>query len=209
MAGDPGRRTGGAGRLWLCAVLMVWGTACTTMEIRTDYDPNVDFSQLRTWSWLAPVAPHDNDPRVDTPMVDKRVRTAVEEALAERGFARDDTAPSFYVAYYVALRDEVDVRELNDHYGYGPGWGWRYGYDRGFGWGPGGLGGYTYVYEYQKGSLTLDVVLPEDRRLVWRGSAEAEVQPDASPGQSDAVIREAVEKILARFPPPPPRPRAD
>ena len=45
------------------------------------------------------------------------------------------------------------------------------------------------------------VYLTAKGTIVWRGVAQAELQPDAQDKQREAKIREAVRDLLKRFPP--------
>ena len=107
--------------------------------------------------------------------------------------------PDFWVTYHVTLDRTASVAMLNDDFNYGPGWGWSYGYayrpDSSYG----SRG--RYVYEYDEGTLLLDVVDPQSRQLIWRGSATDEVNFSASPEAKERQINEAVRRMLAKFPP--------
>ena len=50
-------------------------------------------------------------------------------------------------------------------------------------------------------TLVLDVVDAATRRLVWRGSAQAEVSTDFTPADRDETLENAVVKMFAGFPP--------
>lgn len=66
-----------------------------------------------------------------------------------------------------------------------------------------GGGPRTYVREYEVGTLILDGVDAREQRLVWRGTAQAELHRDLSPDALQKKINDAVHKLLARFPPRP------
>ena len=59
----------------------------------------------------------------------------------------------------------------------------------------------TIMREYERGTLLIDVLVPADRSLVWRGSASARIREESDPAQREQRIEEAVEAILDRFPP--------
>ena len=85
--------------------------------------------------------------------------------------AEGSGAPDFLVGYHVAIEEKLDVRYVDDYYGYG----------------------YSYrarpsrrtVYAYEQGTLVLDVSLPAPKRLIWRAVARAEVSPGESQEQGD------------------------
>ena len=58
------------------------------------------------------------------PLVDKRIRDAVDRELVAKGYRRvQDRSPDFYVAFYLSVEDKMDVYTVNrgyyDYWGYG------------------------------------------------------------------------------------------
>ena len=149
-------------------------SACSTMTVNTDHDPEARFAELESYAWLPRPERDTGDPRVDdNPLLETRIRTAVDRTLASKGFRQESSgAPDFLVGYHVTLDQKTSVTVINDYYRYSPGWGYRYGARyrpyRAYGYsGP----PETYVHQYDVGTLIVDVVLPEERRLIWRGAA--------------------------------------
>lgn len=58
----------------------------------------------------------------------------------------------------------------------------------------------TTTREMTEGTLIITVVDPRSKAPLWRGWAEAELNPKANPYDRQARLAEAVEKILAEFP---------
>jgi hypothetical protein len=165
---------------------------CSTLKVNTDYDPAADFARLQSYAWLPDPRPPTGDPRLDSSLLDARVRRAVDSQLAARGHREvSPDEADFLVTYHVALETKLDVETI--HHGYGYGWGRWYG----------GMGGSTRVREYEQGTLLLDFVDPKTRLLLWRGSASARIRPSNSPEESQKRSDEAVAAMLKRFPPKP------
>jgi hypothetical protein len=181
-------------RLGLLLGLALGG--CASMQLAWDYDAQSAFPVLHSYDWLPAPEVEPGASPVHNDLLDARIRNAVDTQMQKKGFRRDTGSPDFLVAYHVALDERLSVTYLNELYGYGPGWG-NPRYLRSYG----RPGREATVSEYQVGTLVLDVVLAQDRRLIWRGSASAEVYPDLSPEAREKRIRTAVEKILAPFPP--------
>ena len=187
----------------LRAALLVLTTTvvgCSTMEISYDYDPKADFKGLETYDWLNEPQKPTGDPRIDgNTILETRIHEAVDTGLAARGFRKVASDPDFLVAYHVSLDRRQSVQTLNSYYGYGPGWGYGYGAS----YRPGVWAGApeTYVYEYEEGTLILDIVNPENKELMWRGSAQDEVHFKSTPEKDQAQLNEAVQKMLEKFPP--------
>jgi hypothetical protein len=156
--------------------------------VKSDFDPRANFSSLQTYAWL-PDLQATTDPRLDSKLLDRRVREAVDRHLAAKGYRKvDDDAPSFRVAYQVyVLRQSQTVSEPVGPYTY-RWWG---------GMGP------TYTYQYDEGTLAVDVIDPQTNVLMWRGSASAIIDPRASIKEREERIDRAVGSLLEKFPPPP------
>jgi len=184
--------------VWLLAVPVLSG--CATMRVSSDYDASADFTILRSYDWLSSPKIKSGDPKVQYgSLMEARVKRLVEEQLARKGYVQDAAQPDFLVTYHVAVEDKVSVTYINELYGYGPGWGagyrrniHHYGY----------RGSATMVSEYQQGTLLLDVVKADNKQLIWRGSATDEVFSELDQAAREKHLREAVQKILAQFPPP-------
>jgi len=163
---------------------------CQTMDITSDWDPAIDFSKLSTYDWMPD--PEPGGPGINDSLTRDRVYRAVDRVLADRGYVHHVSGtPDFLVGYYGAVETRLDVRSLDDYYGYRPGWSGP-GYRRGI---------RTYVREYDQGTLILDISDPHTSKLMWRGSAQAEVDRKRTPYEREATINEAVNRILEHFPP--------
>ena len=174
---------------------------CSTMEINTDFDPSASFAGLKTYAWLDEPRKATGDPRIDdNPFLEGRVHAAVDKELSAKGMVLSSSGtPDFLVAYHVSLDQQRSVQHLNNYYGYGPGWGYTYAGARGAGYYASPSS--TYVYTYDEGTLILDIVKPEERQLMWRGSARDEVRFSSNPGKESAQLNEAVSRMLEQFPP--------
>lgn len=193
------------------AVLLITGlfiaiAGCTSLRVRTDYDPLLDFSQFRSFSWLEPpvlTTPESGatdvavNPFALNSMLDARIRAAVDQELESQGYrpASEGSVPSFQLQYHVILKDKTRLFSTP-----GPFYGGGY-------WGPapygsygpyGAYGGTFQSYDYQQGTLVLDMVDPETKRIAWRGWA---VGPSRDGYYDEERVRKAVRAILGQFPP--------
>lgn len=171
----------------VAAALLLLVAACSSLSVSSDYDRSMlaSFPAYETYSWLEQEGDFVVDgTRVSDDIVAGRIRSAVDDELARKGYRLDISGtPDFLVGYHVALQGKMDVTTVDDYYGYG----WR--------------GTDTDVYEYTEGTLVLDFIDAGKEALVWRGTAQAEVKQDQSPEKREERIRAAVHKILERFPP--------
>lgn len=165
---------------WLLLVACIGG--CSGISVDRDYDPNHDFSTLKTWS-RAPEPPQADGGGAASAGVSglthERIQRAITRELSRKQF--QETAPDdadFWVQHHAAVGQRIESSPGYDYHWYG-----------------------DDLAVYDEGTIVVDVMTPKDKRLIWRGTARAAVDPDLSPEEREARIREAVEKILELFPP--------
>jgi Domain of unknown function (DUF4136) len=175
---------------WLLLASAAAAFACSGIRVTTDYDPNADFSNVRSYAWFEETSGVQGDRADVTSLLDRRVRSAVDGELQRKGIARvDKSTAKILVGYHLGVETKLDVDTINSGYGYG-----RYGYY-------GGISTQTTVREYQEGTLLIDVIDPSSKQLVWRGSGQARIRQNSTPEEREKRIGEAVKEILESFPP--------
>ena len=128
---------------------------CASTQVTTDWDRTTQFASYHTYSWM-------ETPRMQAmqqaTLFDRRLRSAVEEQLAEKGMRKSDSSgePDLLIVYHAGVQDKLDVQS------------WGY------------FGRRVDVREYQQGTLVIDVVDAKTKSLVWRATAKDEVG-DADP----------------------------
>jgi hypothetical protein len=167
--------------LFLVLCCMLTGAGCSGIAVSYDYDPQVDFTRLKTFDWhtFPSAAPAGE-------LVAKHITNAIDSQLATKGFTRVSSNPDFLIAPHLGKQTK---REVVD-----------WGYSRQGNWGYGGR--QHDVYEYQEGTLILDFIDPKAKELIWRGTAIGVVEPSLSPQERHKRLNTAVADILANFPPP-------
>lgn len=165
--------------------------ACAS-NVTADYNPNVGFSELRTF---ALVTPRD---RASHHLVDDRVRAAVVSQLTAKGMTETDREKADVLVGYGVV-DHTRAEVYRTGWGWGPEWGWRY-----YRWGvPWPLDTRAEIIEtYTDGSVVVSMVDAKTHRVVWQGQAADVLSlPVNNPKRADVNIDRAVAKILAKFPP--------
>ncbi|GBC63726.1 DUF4136 domain-containing protein [Desulfonema ishimotonii] len=163
---------------------------CATVQIRSDYDPDADFSGIGTYAWGEKSRPGGQPESPYDSLTDERIRQAVDGEMAAKGYRKiSGENPDFLVYHYVAVEKKLMIETVNHYYGYRS-WRWH-----------AHTAPQTVVREYSQGTLVLDFVNPRARRLIWRGTAQAVADAGQTPEQRRAKIGEAVRKMLALFPP--------
>jgi hypothetical protein len=184
-------------RVLLVAIVAVLGSACASVRTHYDFDPGVDFSAWRSYAWYPGESPPTGDPRLDSDLLQGRVQAAVRRTLGAAGYVQVlEGQPDFYVNTHLSTERRLDVRTMNRGYAGGP---------HGRHWGGAGWGGVgwteTTVDEYEEGTLVIDFVDTSSRRLAWRGSGTRRLSRDPQPERTTRRVNEAVDEILAQFPP--------
>jgi hypothetical protein len=175
--------------VFLCLSLVAL-TGCSSVSVTSDYDPELNFSGLKTYQWVK--LQGTGDALEKAPLLQKRAMIAVDKALAAKGYAKLESGdPDFFVAVHAGTKDKVNVTS----YGYGYG-GW---YGRPY---P-GMGGTTDVTYYTEGSIFIDIIQKkgEAYEMMWRGVGKGTVDPPSDPVEGQAKADEVAAKILEQFPP--------
>lgn len=171
-------------------------SACEYHNVQTDFDPSIPIASYRTYSWLPSEAP-----RGMNPLMFQRVRASIDRSLAARGYTQANPG-DFAITFTIGERDRI---ESDDGYGWaGPGWGgWGWGGWGGWGWGGWGGWGYPYypnIYSVTQRSIIIDVYDGKTHQPAWHGV----VSRDSYSDRPDyARLDQAVDKVLAHFPPQP------
>ena len=170
---------------WFSIAAAVGG--CTSPKVGYDFDRGVDFSAYHTYAWVPGAQEATRDRRLDSSLIDTRIRTAIDAQLRSKGYnSTADAKPQFLVAYHVGMKDLIKGSSTQNYIG-----------DRAHG---------TYttlsdVHPYKEGTLLIDIVDAGTMQLVWQASALAEVQEDLTAHERDERITGIVRAMLAHFPP--------
>ncbi len=177
-------------------LLMLWLGGCAETKIEITRDPFARFPKSGTFAWLAEASTVPEDPRVNRAEVEARIRAAVERHLASRGYQlSSEGRPTVCIAYHAAVGGGLDAAAINDRY-----WSWGYGPDGAWGFGPNRTVAYESGPTFERGTLILDIVDPETKRLLWRGAASAEIDLEATTEAKDRRVDDAVKGMLEKFP---------
>lgn len=176
-------------------ILTLLLSACSSLQTQYDYDPDIDFSQYKSFAWV------DTSDKQNTPyhldgLMDQRVKSAVNTELQAKGFKQvAKTEADLLVNYLTKVDKKMNVDTFNTQYGYYP-------YYGRFGMTP-MTDHQAVVSEYKVGTLIIDLVDRKTGHLVWRGSVEKTLDENSNdtPQQRAAKISEAVNKVFINYPP--------
>jgi hypothetical protein len=176
----------------LICLVSLFLQACSGITVSQDFEKEYNFAGLKTFAWK----PNDNKSYgvKDNDLLDKRIRTAIENTLQAKSYQRVDSfSPDFFISYHYNVEQKITSSGLSGGVSVG-----RSSYG---GFGGVGLSSGSDVRAYDQGTLLIDITIPLGDKLVWRGVATQSVSDHSSPEESTANINETVEKILAQFPP--------
>ena len=163
----------------LAVLLAILGVGCSNLAVNHDYDPQADFTHLKTFSWHT----LPNEAAAGGELVAKRIVDAIEMELAAKGMTKVSANPDFVIVSHLGKQFKRDVMywdHANRRYSAGP------SYD---------------VYEYEEGTLVLSIFDAPTQEMIWRGSVTTIVEPELPPEQRHEKINKAIAKLLEDFPP--------
>ena len=173
------------------AVLLIGAGNASAQDVRFNFDKEINFAGFRTYRWVAL--------KTETPpnsLVDGQIKAAVDAELVKKGLTRSDSETAdLWIGYQTALSTEKQYTSFDTGWGYGPGWGG--------GWYGGGGGGMTTgtTSTIYVGQLALDMYVPVEKKLVWRGAASKTIDTRANPEKQQKNLQKAMAKLLKNFPP--------
>ena len=144
-------------------------------KVTSDYDHAVNFSKYHTFMWV-------REPEPEHAFMKERIMAAVNAQLTARGLSEVDEGADLAVGANVALTEAHSWETYYD----GSDWSW---------------GGWAWTTEntYLVGTVTVDLLDAQTRKLVWQGIGVDEVS--SKPEKRTKHSRKLVEKMFRDFPP--------
>lgn len=183
----------------LCLAALVAGTVSARIKVQSDFDPNADFTTLKTWAWptegpgqMKMALTKDDDPEVPRKRFEPVIVASVEEALAKKGFAKAAAGqqPDFLVAYFGLIGMNTSSQVMGQFI---PGT---------MEWGIPPFEGRTQSLKiYEQGTLVLDVMSPDGKKPIWRAIVRAELNRERPDAERNKNLRAAVFDMVKEFPP--------
>src|ERR1700682_968089 len=162
----------------LIGMMLLFAGKVSAQQVKIDYDRIANFAQYKTYSW-------EQVKTKDALDVD-RIKSAVNAALAAKGWTQVDSGGDVSVVAVEMTRDQQTLNTFYD--GFGGGWGWRR-------FGGGGFGDATTTTEtYKVGTLVVDLFDANSKKLIWRGSSS-----DTLSDKSDKNIKELDKGVKKMF----------
>ena len=126
-----------------CLLIIFLIAACSSISVKTDYNPSVDFGTYKTYRW-DDFEKIKDDQLAKNPLLRSRIIFAVDEELKKKGFILSEADDvDFFIVVHGSKEERMNVTNWTGVYRYDP---WQ-----------GPDGGNVDVSYYEQGSLVIDV----------------------------------------------------
>ena len=169
-------------------------SGCAPMEIKVDYNKQINFDIYRTYKWIANEQLDIVDLNIDKQVLDKLVTNTGNKQLDQKGFSIDNESPDFLVSYYLVIGTKTDVYIAENYYSNIP---YKVPATTS------STRDYQRIREntYEQGILIIDIVDQVTNERIWRGYAQSRLGIYKDPEKRENRVTSAVNKILSNFPP--------
>ena len=164
--------------VFVSTLIIVLAIACSTIRVTTDYETQTDFTKYKTFAFYktgidkAPISDIDK----------RRIIRAISQELEVKGMVKSKT-PDVLISIFTKANEQVDIYENRWHpYYYDP-------FHR------------NQVTKYTEGTLFIDVIEKEGKKLVWQGIGKGFLTKSSKPEKRDANIQKFVREIMEHYPP--------
>lgn len=160
--------------VWI-ALLALLSSPAWTQQVNVDWQRGNDFSKYKTYGWGVGAHP------IPDSLWNQRIIDMVDAQLAGKGLQKVslDQNPDLIVVYSAGLQQNVS------YYGYRTGW-----------W----MGSETIQQVIEnEGTLVVDLLDPQQRMTVWRGTATDTLSDKSEKNISKA--QKMVAKMFQKYPP--------
>ena len=181
-------------KLLLLLIIAAALTSCSSVQVVSDYDKTVDFTQYKTlkfYGWAK------NSDQLLSRFDKERVEKAFADEFRKRGVEVVQDNADIIVALYIVTKDKTEKTATTTHMGGGYGYR-RWGYGPGWGWGGGTS--YTTVSEddYTVGTLVVAVYDAKAKKLIWQSIGKKTLSENTN--NREERIKRGVAKIMSKYP---------
>lgn len=150
---------------------------CASLRVKTNYEPEYNFSTLKTYSWFKGEA-RRNDPLNIDPAIRIPYMRSVETVLQGKGFQLAEGATSDFV---ISMYGRTESS-------------YRYS------------GGALSIESVEvgnvwEGTLVIEITDPETETLIWNCKASRGIRRGLDPKQRDSYSLKIAKRVLKKFPP--------
>ncbi|WP_276370209.1 DUF4136 domain-containing protein [Chryseolinea sp. H1M3-3] len=164
-------------------LLLILASCSEKIRVYTDTDSTRDIRTFSAYRWdEVKNLETANNPIYYNELNDKRIKTAVNNELQNRGYKLEDGESQLIAHYHIVINSETVSRDMTTFY-HGARW----------------LETDRNSYTLREGTLIVDLMDSKTNDLIWRGYAIS-VLDEFRPDLSEKMIQEAITKIFLKFP---------
>ncbi len=180
--------------IFFWSLLIITFSGCSSIQVSQDYKMRTDFRKLKTFGWKSEDQIKTGDVRIDSTLINDRIRAATEKELLRKGLVKTTgSTPDFHISYTSTISKKIYSRPITTFAGYSHR---IYPYHQTTSL----ITGAT-VNNYDEGLLILDFLKPDTEIILWRGMSTRFYEGHTNPAEATKEIDETIHKILAQFPP--------
>jgi hypothetical protein len=197
---DGGRAPGRPRAAWtvlaiLVAIVVGVQSGAAKVKVRADFNKAFAFAQARTWGWnpkgagdIMMARTPDDNPAAVKALAEPAIMKAVGLEMPKRGLTATDANPDLTLTYFLLLTVGNTAQTVGQFLPSTTAWAL-----------PPFVASTQSLEFIEQGALVLD--LSSKGEVVWRGVGEAQLKWELDQKQREAIVNEAVKKILERYPP--------
>jgi hypothetical protein len=159
-------------------------TGCSKLDVTTDYDKTVIFSEYENYSFCVEDMEVTNEkhPDYDNAVNRSLIQTAMQKELEKIGFKNEEEDPELLAGFRIIIKDtSITFRSCTTR------------------------GEFTYwpectfkTYNYTQGTLILYLTDSRKRQIIWQSTVNGVL--DGQAGKMDKIIDQAVKEMFRDFP---------
>jgi len=176
-----------------CSLLVI-ALGCAPIQIKVDYDKNINFDKYKSYSWIPNEQLGIVDINFEKQVLDELITNTANSVLQQKGFSIDRDKAKFLVSYFLVIDTKTDVYVVENYYSNIP-------------YTTPATTSSTRDYQklrentYEQGILIIDIVDQQSKQRIWRGYAQSRIGIYKDPKKQEKRVITAVKKILSNFPP--------
>lgn len=171
-------------RIFIAVLLLAIAGCSPAITVYHDYDKSIDFTSYQTFDWKMDLDVESRqNPLYYNELTDMRIREAVDEALAAKGYNKTIVNPDFQIHYHIMVEDKSIATLDPLGHNYDAYW----------------LGTTATAYQYKEGTLIIDLMDADTNKLIWRGWAVA-VLEDLRREVVEKRLKQTITRILGALP---------
>ena len=166
-------------------ILALVVSACSSLRVETDYDPDADLASLKHFTIIHKIVEGEDTLTTD------RIVAALRDELTHKGYIETGREKAdLYILFHTGVTSKTRIDTDYQYLGMYP---YSYGYQM-------LVVPQTRTYTYEEAKLIVDAVVPGKNKIVWRGTAVDYLKKMKTPQERTAYINRVVKELLRRFP---------